>query len=441
MISRYLGNKQSMLSPILDVIGDYAQPGDHVVDAFSGSLSVSMGLKAAGYRVTANDINLFSSVLGEAYLVPTELPEFDIEAAVPGDRRSELLPSASSRAKELLRGSEDLAIAGETIERRLTQLLVMIDYLNGARTSDVPTSFRRSDFFDAYCEEGAYSAFTSLRGSTGNRRFFTPSNAIRIDAVLNHLRYWNLSGLIGGSALAILLAATLRSIEKVANTQGTYHDFPRSGWDSRALQALELQAPDLRMIYAAPEAHRVGREQDTLEFIRSVDHHAVLYLDPPYNFRQYSAYYFLLNVVCRYVDLEDPGAYFAKLAFVRGQNPEDDFVSSFCKASRFIDDMRTLIERADCEAVVISYFDGRNHWSKFDSGPNRAGQLLLEQLLEEPMFEAGTQETVKVQRRNYASYGGYSARDVNELILSARLVQDGNRDSRGNLRHAVPQLV
>lgn len=441
MISRYLGNKKSILNPILDVVSNYAQPGDHVVDAFSGSLSVSLGLKAAGYRVTANDINLFSSVLGEAYLVPTELPEFDIEAVIPGSRRAELVSSASLQAREILRGSGYRAIADQKTELRLTQLLVMVAYLNETTAAVLPSSFRRSDFFDAYCEDGAYSAFTSSRGSTGNRRFFTPNNAMRIDAVLNHLRFWNLNGSIQKSALAILLAATLRSIEKVANTQGTYHDFPRSGWDSRALQALELQVPDLRMIYAGSEMHRVGREQDTLEFIRSVDHHKVLYLDPPYNFRQYSAYYFLLNVVCRYVDLEDPGSYFAKLTFVRGQNPEDDFVSSFCKASRFIDDMRTLIERADCEAVVISYFDGRNHWSKFDSEPSRAGQLLLEQLLDEPMFQAGTQATAKVQRRNYASYGGYTARDVSELLLSARLVQDENRDSRGNLRDAVPQLV
>lgn len=441
MISRYLGNKQSLMSPILRVIGDYARAGDHVVDAFSGSLSVSMGLKAAGYQVTANDINLFSSVLGEAYLVPTELPAFDINAAIPFSSRSSLRSAARPRAAEILRDPAYRSIASDLVERGLTDLLLMLEYLNEADSSRLPAAYNRSDFFDAYCEEGAYSGFTSSRGSTGNRRFFTPSNAVRIDAVLNHLRYWNRQGTVSGSALAILLAATLRSIEKVANTQGTYHDFPRSGWDSRALQKLELQVPDLRMIYAGTERHRVGREQDTLDFIRSVDRHSVLYLDPPYNFRQYSAYYFLLNVVCRYVDLDDPDAYFGKLTFVRGQNPEDDFASSFCKASRFIDDMRTLIERADCDAVVISYFDGRNHWNKFDSEPNQAGQLLLEQLLSEPMFEAGSQATVAVQRRNYASYGGYTARDVSELILSARLVQDEKRDPRGTLRNAVPQLV
>lgn len=441
MISRYLGNKQSIMSPILRVIGDYAQAGDHVVDAFSGSLSVSMGLKAAGYQVTANDINLFSSVLGEAYLVPTELPAFDVSAAIPSSSRSALRSAAMSRAAEILRDPAYRPIASELVERKLTDLIVILEYLNEADSSILPAAFSRSDFFDAYCEEGARSRFTSSRGSTGNRRFFTPSNAARIDAVLNHLRYWNQQGALKGAALAILLAATLRSIEKIANTQGTFHDFPRSGWDSRALHKLELQVPDLRMIYAGTELHRVGREQDTLDFIRSVDRHSVLYLDPPYNFRQYSAYYFLLNVVCRYVDLDDPDAYFGKLTFVRGQNPDDDFSSSFCKASRFIDDMRTLIQRADCDAVVISYFDGRNHWNKFDSEPNQAGQVLLEQLLSESMFQEGTQATVTVQRRNYASYGGYTARDVSELVLSARLVQDEKRDPRGNLRNAVPQLV
>ncbi|SEB56814.1 Adenine-specific DNA methylase [Paramicrobacterium humi] len=429
------------MTPLLEAIGAHARPGDHVVDAFSGSLSVAMGLKSSGYRVTANDINLFSSVLAEAYLVPTALPDFDASRGIV-ENRVESLSRVRQSAIESLHRPDYEMILNAIDERQVAALASFIEFLNSCDDLDLPDSYRRTDFYDAYCEAGTNSRFVSSRGRSGNRRFFKPQNARRIDRILNHLRFWNREGLIRDATLAILLASTLRAVEKVANTQGTYHDFPRSNWDSRALNPLVLEMPDLRYIYAGgPLDHYAGREQDTLEFISSVDHHSVLYLDPPYNFRQYSAYYFLLNVICRYVEMEDPSAYFGNLMFVRGQNPDDDFASSFCKASRFIEDMRTLIRRADCDTVVISYFNGKNHWSKFDSGPDSTGQLLLEQLLAEPMFEQGSQRTVLVPRRNYASYVGYTARDVSELILSARVVQDREGDPTGAVRQPVPQMV
>jgi hypothetical protein len=187
--------------------------------------------------------------------------------------------------------------------------------------------------------------------------------------------------------------------------------------------------------------HRAGRAQDSLEFIGTVDRHAVLYLDPPYNFRQYSAYYFMINLISRYIEIDDLDGYFGALTYVRGQNPADDFVSSFCKPARFIDDMRTLIRRANCDAVVVSYFTGKNHWSQFDSGPNDTGLHLLSGLLTEGDFEDGSLEVRSVERRNYASYGGFSARMVDELLISARLRHNESDDTSGVVRHAAPTVV
>src|SRR5690606_15514781 len=109
--------------------------------------------------------------------------------------------------------------------RQVGALVVLIRFLNQCRSDDLPVAYRRTDFFDAYCEDGANSRFVSSRGSEGNRRFFTPKNASRIDDVLNRLRFWNLEGITGPEELAILLAVTLRAVERVANTQGTFHDF------------------------------------------------------------------------------------------------------------------------------------------------------------------------------------------------------------------------
>lgn len=421
MLARYLGNKHAIMAPLLQTVAEYCNPGDHVVDIFSGSLAVSMGLKRAGYRVTANDINLFSSTIAEAYLVPTEPPVVrltdTLSAGSLAVRHSEAQVIVSA-----LMGQDGYAFLHNPDWRsRFVSFVALQQHLQHLTYQDLPLSYRRHDFFDAYCEDGSRSSFVSLRGTKGNRRFFSPDNARRIDLILNQIRLWKRTGAVDDATHALLLSTLLRAVEKVSNTQGTYHDFPRDKWDSRALNELRLVPPALDGLVAGVGGHAAGREQDSLEYITTIGEHSLLYLDPPYNFRQYTAYYFLPNIICRYSDIDDLDDYFDKLAFVRGQNPEDDFTSTFCKPSSFIDDLRTMISRARCDTVMISYFNGANHWSKFDSGPSDIGQTLLEELLTEDIFEPSSLVVKSVPRMNYASYGGFKARSVNELIMTAKL--------------------
>lgn len=420
MLARYLGSKQAILPELLETIAAHASPGAHVFDAFSGSLAVSLGLKQAGYRVTANDINLFSSVLAKAYLLPSEPPPIQLEALLPASAITEHLPAARAIARQL-RGREGYEFLAEPDwRRRYTRFLAVQRYLEELRADELPGEHRGTHFFDHYCEQGVRSGYVSSRGRSGRRRFFTAENARRIDLVLNQLRAWNMAGLLDPTSYALLLASTLRAVERVSNTQGTYHDFPRERWDSRALRPLRFEPPSLDVLTAGVGGHRAGTERDSLEFVGESGAHSVLYLDPPYNFRQYTAYYFLPNLLCRYPEMTDPDAYFAEVRYVRGQNPSDDFTSTFCKANQFIEQLRTLIERAACETVVISYFTGANHWSGFDSGPSDTGRELLSELLRGRMFEPGSLTVTEIPRRNYASYGGYSARTVDELLLVAR---------------------
>lgn len=428
MIERFIGKKSAILKDLLAMVAGYAEPGEHVVDIFSGSMTVSLAFKQAGYRVTANDINLFSAILGQAYLLPDEPPSVDL-ALLVADPES-LRGEARALLHHLRRNEGYATLANPDHMASYTDTTAAILHLNKVTAADLPARERRTHFFDTYTEAGTYSAFVSSRGRKGRRRFFTPANGQKIDLVMNQLRAWRRADVLPDDAYALLLAATMRAVEKVANTQGTFHDFPREEWDSRALRPIELQAPAPDAFLGTASGHRVGRERDSLEFVSEIDPHAVLYIDPPYNFRQYTAYYFLLNVLCRYPELDDPDDYFAGVTYVRGQNPEDDFVSTFCKPARFIEDMSTLIERAAADAVVISYFTGRNHWSKFDLGPDDTGRDLLCGLLSGNLFEPGTLTIAEIDRRNYASYGGYRARQVQELLLGARKRQEGSDEAR-----------
>jgi adenine-specific DNA-methyltransferase len=174
------------------------------------------------------------------------------------------------------------------------------------------------------------------------------------------------------------------------------------------------------VVVGAGLAHEHGREEDVESYAARLAPVRLAYLDPPYNFRQYTAYYHLPNLICRYPRLDDPDAWFEGLAYVRGQNMADDRPSAFCGVRTFVPAMRRLLAALPAEVVVLSYFTGRNHWARFDSGPDDTGLRLLGDLLREDGFEPNSLEVVRVPRTNYASYGGYTARTVDELLLVAR---------------------
>lgn len=436
MIQRYLGNKGKVIGPLLEVFGQHAEPGDHVVDLFSGSLAVSMAMKSAGYRVSANDANLLSYVIGAAFLVPSTVPDADV-SLLPAQHRDRLLREARKRVQTTA-GFDVTVAAGLSDEA--TALSALVAWLNEVSVADLPVGSVRFDIFNTYAEEGAHSQFTSLRGTTGRRRFFSGENARRIDVALSQLRLWARSGVLEESVRAYLVASLMRAVEKVANTQGTFHDFPRNKWDQRALSPIRIEGLPTDPMLSDIAGHRIGKAEDSREFVKTLEPHKVLYLDPPYNFRQYSAYYFLLNLLCRYADIDDLDDYFSKVAYVRGQNPEDDFVSTFCKSSRFLSDMGAVMRDAAAQTVVVSYYTGRNHWSDFDRGRDDTGLNLLRELMTGSIFDSDTFQAFEVDRRNYASYGGYKARTVQELILVARK-RKGHSDARGSVNEGVSEVA
>lgn len=389
LIQRYLGNKSTISEDIVEVVKRLSQPGDLVFDAFSGSLSVSSALRAAGYRVACNDINHFSWVFARAYFSSAEMPSPN-NAAVTSNGENRRLWAQALRE------------------------------LTAPYTARIPPSERRSDIFDHYCEEGAKSAFISRRGTLGRRRFFSASNAVLIDRALSRIRYHHRRGDLSEQTRCILTAALLSAVEKVSNTQGTYHDFPRRFTDGRALKPLRIGVPS-ENLFTGPISDCIGCAEDSLEFVAKVPHHRVMYIDPPYNFRQYTTYYFMLNLISVFPDINDLDDYFSKIEFVRGQNMENDFKSSFCSKASFIPSLEKLIRRADADYVVLSYFDGRNHWGEFKSdSAETIGRQLLEDFFKSKLFIIDSFECVPVKRLNYQSYGGYTAKHIQEFLFVAK---------------------
>lgn len=64
---KYAGSKLKLLSHIRDIVDVYKPKT--VLDAFSGSTRVSQMLAKSGYRVIANDVSVWSKILGQCYLL------------------------------------------------------------------------------------------------------------------------------------------------------------------------------------------------------------------------------------------------------------------------------------------------------------------------------------------------------------------------------------
>ncbi|WP_331351225.1 DNA adenine methylase [Cellvibrio sp. UBA7671] len=416
MLNRYIGNKKSILEPIISQVKEKLPNGGRVCDAFSGSLAVSFELKKEGYEVSTNDINLFSHFYGKHLIEQCSLPEIEL-ASFNIDNVDKHINQAQLILDRGISGAEDYSfLRNKKNSHRFQKLLTVYLYLNNLMDGKPKGN---SYFFDTYTEEGKNSHFESQRGTIGRRKFFTPSNGRRLDLVMNQIRKWNKDGVLeDGYFKYTLVCSVIDALEKVSNTQGTYHDFPRDKYDSRAHIPLMLYPPNFDGIISKKKKHIIGRCEDSIEFVSKIPSQDLLYLDPPYNFRQYTSYYFLPNVLCEYIDMDDLKIYFDNVQFVRGQNMTNDFNSSFSKKNEFIKSLYNLVKNCDTKNVLMSYFDGRNHWNNTADGTDVEGKEVLLKFFNSELFIAGTCDLIPFDRLNYQSYGGHKAKFIKEFLFS-----------------------
>ena len=126
------------------------------------------------------------------------------------------------------------------------------------------------------------------------RMYFTPENAGRIDAAREELESWRGAGKIGEDDYYILLAAIIEGADRVANTAGVYASYMKR-WQPNAKRAFGI-VPEKPIKGAQPaEAHLLDAT-DAAKRIGEVD---LVYIDPPYNSRQYVAYYHIPEILAR----------------------------------------------------------------------------------------------------------------------------------------------
>lgn len=129
--------------------------------------------------------------------------------------------------------------------------------------------------------------------------YFTLDSARRIDAIRHRLHEWRHAGAIGDDEYYVLLAALIESADAIANTTGVYAAYMKQ-WQPNALRDFHLRLPPLATRARRPGQPRCEAHQGDVSVLAPrLGHFDLLYIDPPYNTRQYSAYYHIPELIAR----------------------------------------------------------------------------------------------------------------------------------------------
>jgi adenine-specific DNA-methyltransferase len=137
--------------------------------------------------------------------------------------------------------------------------------------------------------------FSPAGGSdSAGRMYFTPGNAGRIDAAREELESWRRGGRVDDDAYYLLLAGIIEGADRVANTAGVYASYMKK-WQPNACREFEVAVEKPFRGSQPAEAHLM----DATEAAKSIGNVDLLYIDPPYNSRQYVAYYHIPEILAR----------------------------------------------------------------------------------------------------------------------------------------------
>ena len=171
--------------------------------------------------------------------------------------------------------------------------------------------------------------------------YFSDFNAKKCDAIRIAIEDWFNQDKINENEYFFLLGSLINSIDKCANTASVYGAYLKKLKKS-ALKEMELTALPIMQ----GTVHCKVYNEDISELIKNVSGD-ILYLDPPYNARQYCSNYHMLETIARYDNPEIKGK--------TGLRDYADQKSVFCIKNKVADAFAELIKNAKFKYIFLSY--------------------------------------------------------------------------------------
>ena len=283
---RYIGSKKNLLKNIdLFIRKNIKEEANSFIDAFSGSATVGSYFKS-NYQIISNDNLYFSYLLQKIFIEFNSYPSF-------------------CRLKN-------------------KGINCPFEYFNSLSKGIAKHTFNQ--FSD---------------GGTEGRKYFSEENGQKIDLIIKQTNDWLDDHIISKDEKDYIFGSLIFHIPSFSNIGGTYGAYLKS-WDKRALKKF--------IFHGLPITNNGKNNYSYCNDVNDFIAHAkgdILYLDPPYNNRQYAPNYHLLETIAR----ED----FKNL---RGKTGLRDYLnqkSDFCIKSKVHNALQNILEKTASKHIVMSY--------------------------------------------------------------------------------------
>lgn len=187
---------------------------------------------------------------------------------------------------------------------------------------------KKGYFYDNYAPSGTYE-----------RKYFSDNNAMKIDAIREEIRKWE--PLLPDEKRNFLLGILMCAADKVSNTSGTYGAYLKI-WRSMALKELILEKPGF-----LNNGECIIELGDVIECVRRHPNVDIIYMDPPYNKRQYASNFHVLENIVTYDKAELKGK--------TGLRDYEKQKSDYCIKSKVKKAFEELIFNIKTKYLVMSY--------------------------------------------------------------------------------------
>ena len=322
---RYIGSKLLLLNWIKEVIDENIKPEDWNIlcDIFSWTASVARFFKK-DFKIISNDLLYFSYVIQRATVKNNKIPQF------------------------------------KNLEKALwINPLVYFKYMD-----DEKMQGKKGFIYDNYSPN-----------SKSDRQYFTNHNALKIDYIRSSLEDWRKEWLINDDEYFYLLAWLIEEIPSVSNIAWTYGAYLKS-WDWRVFKEINIIPLDVIDNWYDNECYN----EDANELIKKISW-TVLYMDPPYNTRQYLWNYHILETVAKYDNPEIKWKTWTRI--------DENKKSKYCSNSSVLKSFEELVKNAKFKHLILSY---STEW------------LMKQSDIEWVMKQYWIPETFKIYRKPYRRY-------------------------------------